>query len=147
MTWPTDDNLVAEDAKSLTYGKDSFSPELADAKRDVLAALKADWWPQAGRGFRAIVSNPQLDEDSLNSSVLSRLVVYRALSIHVYPKLSKKLGADGDTFSRKADHYLARYKEEWKIITSLPIYDFDADGQFTDYDRTEGGTSRRVVRA
>ena len=147
MTWPTDEALIAEDEQILTYGLEEFVDQLAAAKRDVISALKADWWPQVQRGKRSLVSNPQLDEDNLNSDELSRLVIYRALSVHIYPKLSKKLGADGDSFSRKADFYLKRYVDEWGIIVKLPIYDFDDDGQFTDLDRSEAGTSRRVFRA
>ena len=142
MAWPTNTDLQAIDADVLTYGKADLSAELAEAKRDVIAKLKAEWWPlSAGEmTLKVAGSIAIMDEAKLNSDELQRLVMYRALSAHVYPQFSKKLGADGDSFSRRADFYASRFKDEWNIVTKMSIYDFNNDSQFTDVDRVESGT-------
>ena len=149
MAWPTNTELQAIDKDILTYGIADLSDELASGKRDVIAMLKAKWWTVAAgsntlkrSGYPAI-----MDEDKLNSDELQKLVMYRALAVHIYPQFSKKLGADGDSFARRSIHYSNRFDNEWDIIIDLDIYDFTNDDQFTDYDRVEGTNQRRVFRA
>ena len=149
MAWPTDTELQEIDKDVLTYGKATLATELASAKRDVIAKLKADWWNIAA-GTNTLVKaglSPILDEDKLNSEELQKLVMYRALAVHIYPQFSKKLGKDGDSFALRSIHYENRFADEWKLIIGLDIYDFTNDDQFTDRDRVEGTNQRRVFRA
>jgi len=109
------------------------------ATDDVLNKIKAEWWSE--------VSGPSLtiNEALLNTDALTNLAIYCALGFYVLPYLSTERDKDGDSFSRKAEYYRARFKEEWEIVKELPLYDFDQDSDFEDGER-QGPIVRTLSR-
>lgn len=109
------------------------------ATEDVLNKIKSDWWNQVASAGLTI------DEDLLNTDALTNLAVYRTLGFYALPFLSTQMDKDGDSFSRKAEFYRDRYKEEWELVKELPLYDFDQDSQFEDSER-QGPIVRELAR-
>ena len=120
-------------------GPENWTDQIQFATDDVLNKIKSDWWEQ--------VSSPlfTLDEDLLNTDALTNLAVYCTLGFYALPLLSTERDKDGDSFSRKADYYRDRYREEWEVVKLLPLYDFNSDDQFTD-DERQGPIVRELSR-
>lgn len=120
-------------------GPTDWTDQIQFATDDVLNKIKADWWEQ--------VSSPLfiIDEDLLNTEALTNLAVYRTLGFYALPLLSTERDKDGDSFSRKAEFYRDKYKEEWEIVKNLALYDFNSDDQFTD-DERQGPIVRELSR-
>lgn len=117
----------------------SWADQIQFATDDVLNKIKADWWEQLqGRGT-------ELDESLLNTAALEKLAAYRTLGFYACPYLAKEEDEDGDRWSRLADKYEKRYQEEWDIVKSLPLYDFDEDTEFEDEER-QGPIVRKLAR-
>jgi len=137
-----------------SHGINSFVSDLKMAQDDIVNLIKSSWWNDAIRNNFIVNSTNTsfqqgfipLDENLLNASALSKIIIYRAVSAYIYPKLSTFKTVDGDSFSRKATFYNKLYNDEWKIVRHLPLYDFNKDGIFSDLERKING-GRRIQRA
>lgn len=116
---------------------DAWTDELTKATRDVLAKIKAEFWPP-----RHISS---FDEANLDPDQLVDITVYRALGWYICPALENFARGEEGKWSLKANHFKDMFLEEWTTIQQLPIYDFDEDGEFEDTER-QGLISKRIGR-
>lgn len=116
---------------------DGWTDELTKATRDVLAMIKADFWPP-----RHISS---FDEANLDLDALVDLTCYRALGWYICPFLENYAGGEEGKWSLKAKVYKDLYHEEWLTLQKTPIYDFDEDSVFED-EETQGISSKRIGR-
>ena len=151
--YASDSDLIDYQDKIFDYGIASFNTELTKATADVINLIKSDWWVNAARNFSGLRETvdygplfPTLDVTYLNTAELVSLTVYRAFSAYIFPRLSKFQDTDGDAFTRMAEFYAKQYDKEWKVVSQLPLYDFDKDSQFEDTERT-GPLTRRLSRA
>lgn len=133
-----DSDLIKYDAKVMTQGEDTFLDQLTFASDDILNLIKTGWWEEASG-----LPISSFDETKLNVAALEKLTVYKAFYEYIFPKLSKF--TEGDTFLAKIDFYEKRFKEEWLIVKSLPLYDLDDDDTFEDGER-RGPIQRRRAR-
>lgn len=150
MAWATTADLQTYAADITNYGVTDWSAELALAEDAVRGWIKADWWPQQltrFAGYRGPVSNWPIDETLLDTRALAPAVCFRALGWEIFPKLAKWSDADGDMFSRRAEWFRRRYGEELERVALLPLYDWNRDAKWADYERPLPGAQVRVRRA
>ena len=133
-----DSDLIKYDAKVMDQGEDTFLDQLTFATGDILNLIKTGWWEEASG-----LPIDSFDETKLNVAALEKLTVYKAFYEYIFPKLSKF--TEGDTFLAKIDFYEKRFKEEWLVVKSLPLYDFDNSDTFEDSER-RGPIQRRRAR-
>jgi len=137
-----------------SYGISDFTSALGEAANDVINLIKSSWWPNATRNsfifetqdVAGALTIAPLDPIYLDSAALRKLVVYRAASAYIYPKLATFQDNDGDAFTRKSEFYRTMYNDEWEVVKQLPLYDFNKDGQFADIERRVNN-GRRIWRA
>lgn len=133
-----DSDLDKYDPKVRSQGQDSYLDQLTQASEDILNLIKTGWWEEASG-----LPIDSFDETKLNIAVLQKITVYKAFYEYIFPKLSKF--TEGDTFLAKIDFYEKRFKDEWLIVKSLPLYDFDDSDSFEDSER-RGPIQRRRAR-
>ena len=133
-----DSDLEKYDSKIMDQGEDSFINQLTQASEDILNLIKTGWWEDASG-----LPIDSFDETKLNTAALEKITVYKAFYEYIFPKLSKF--TEGDTFLAKIDFYEKRFKDEWLIVKSLPLYDFDESSSFEDNER-RGPIQRKMAR-
>jgi hypothetical protein len=133
-----DDDLDKYDNKVRNQGIDSYNDQLLLASNDILNLIKTSWWFDASG-----LSLDSFEEDRLNTAALEQLTVYKAFYSYIFPLLSKF--TEGDTLVAKIEFYEKKFMEEWNVVKSLPLYDFDDDTLFED-DERRGPIRRRLVR-
>jgi hypothetical protein len=102
----------------------TWEDELTLATRDVLAKIKSTYWPPRDIS--------EFDEANLDTTALLKMTVYRALGWYICPGLEKYVGGEIGSWGMQASRFKDMFKEEWGIVTQLPIYDFDEDAVFED---------------
>lgn len=133
-----DSDLDKYDSGVRSQGEDSYIDQLTYASNDILNLIKTGWWEDASG-----LPISSFDEARLNTAVLEKITVYKAFYEYIFPKLSKF--TEGDTFLAKIEFYEKRFKDEWLIVKSLPLYDFDQDSSFGDEER-KGPIQRKLAR-
>ena len=150
--YATDADLAKLIPNIMNQGVVTFDDQLTFATDDVIAMIKAEWWPKAvNRRYGTVESVdfsplfPTIDLTKINEAVLVNLTCYRALSRYIMPMLTKDSGPN-DTWAAKIPRYNTFFNDEWQKVSQLPLYDFNADGQFSDIER-RGSRTRKLVRA
>lgn len=154
MGYATDADLLVIQPNITSFGVVSWLPQLNAASADVLERIKTEWWPEAvtsrfgfqNQAYDINPAFPSFDEAKLNTAAIKNLTIYWALAHYIYPILTKDRD-DADAFSRRMERYQKFYDEEWERVKVKPLYDFNADSQFTDIERRSGMTAVRVSRA
>lgn len=146
--WATTTDLKTYAPDVTDYGTTDWTPEITLAQNAVLEWLKGSWWPkQVTRwpGYRGPSSIWPMDEALINTALMKPAVCFRALGWEILPKLAKWSDVDGDTFLRRAEWFRQRYHEELERIEKMDLYDWNRDGNWTDYERS-GPTPQAVIR-
>lgn len=145
--WATTDDLRVYVPDILDYGTTDWSAEIALAQSYVREWLVSSWWAPIlqRRGFWPPYY--ELDEQYLDTAALKPAVCFRALGWEILPKLAKWSDDNGDAFSRRAEWFRQRYHDELGRIAKMPLYDWNRDGRFADWERDLKGRTIRVVRA
>ena len=138
VPYAKDSDIYTYDKSLKDIGEESFADHLLLASNDVLKLIKGTWWPSATE-----ISLVNFDEANLDEDALVQLTVFKALGDYVFPSLSKF--TETDTFKAKAEHYQARFKDEWATVKGLPLYDFNEDTVHDD-DERPGPFVHRISR-
>ena len=136
----TDIKIYFFDAEQYAYN--DLDSLLAAAEEDVINYFTYNWFPKAWSSYynTDIVTvngtsfTPTIDLSKLNTTVLSKLMVYRALGEYIYLSLAKTTNVDEDSFYARALEFQKKYYSELKLLLETPLYDFNGDTQFDNID-------------
>ena len=137
VPYAIDNDLDEYDTDVRSQGVESFRSDLVKASNEILNLVKTVWWPETGRSINSF------EEAKLNEAALKQVTIYKAFYKYIFPRLANF--TEGDVFLQKIDFYKELFKEEWLLVTGLPLYDFDDSDTFDD-DEVRGPNPRRLAR-
>jgi len=154
--YATSNDLLVHRKDIFDHGVTDWDDQLQLAENEVIERIKTEWFVSAVRStygystsstydLAQIVS--MFDIARLDTTAIVNLIALRALAFYIYPSLTVDTDDGEDAFSRRAERYKAFYDGEWERVRLMPIYDFNNDTSFDDFDRVMNSSQLRVVRA